>query len=73
MENVRVCYCELSCEIKGFVAKRFEDGENYYTIYINSNVSEEKQQEALQHELSHILNCDFESDSHVNEIERLRH
>ena len=45
MENVRVCYCELSCEIKGFVAKRFEDGENYYTIYINSNVSEEKQQE----------------------------
>ena len=42
MENVRVCYCELSCEIKGFVAKHFEDGENYYTIYINSNVSEEK-------------------------------
>ena len=73
MENVRVCYCELSCEVKGFVAKRFEDGEDYYTIYINSNIREEMQQETLKHELSHILNCDFESDSHVNEIECLRH
>lgn len=73
MNNVRVCYCELSCEIKGFVAKRFEDGENYYTIYINSNVNEEQQHKALLHELSHIFNCDFQSNCHVNEIECLRH
>ena len=73
MENIRICYCELPCEIKGFVAKRFEDGEDYYTIYINSNIREEMQQETLKHELSHISNYDFESDSHVNEIECLRH
>ena len=73
MENVRICCCELPCEIKGFVTKRFEDGEDYYTIYINSNIREEMQQETLKHELSHISNCDFESDSHVYEIEYLRH
>ena len=73
MENVRICCCELPCELKGFVTKRFEDGEDYYTIYINSNIREEMQQETLKHELSHISNCDFESDSHVNEIEYLRH
>ena len=50
MENVRICCCELPCEIKGFVTKRFEDGEDYYTIYINSNIREEIQKETLKQE-----------------------
>lgn len=40
-----------------------------FSIYINSNLSEERQKKALDHELEHILRGDFWNGLPVSEIE----
>lgn len=44
-----------------------EDGS--FSIYINSNLSQERQKEALDHELDHIRNNDFYNGMPIEEIE----
>lgn len=44
-----------------------EDGS--FSIYINSNLSQERQKEALDHELDHIRNNDFYNGKPIQEIE----
>lgn len=43
-----------------------------YTIYINRNLSKDKQIKAYLHALHHIMNCDFER-SNVQQIESEAH
>lgn len=40
-----------------------------FSIYINSNLSQEMQKEALDHELDHIRNNDFYNGKPIQEIE----
>lgn len=40
-----------------------------YNVYINEALSNEKKEDALNHELSHILNDDFNSDKPIEQIE----
>ncbi len=40
-----------------------------FSIYINSNLSQERQKEALDHELDHIRNNDFYNGKPIQEIE----
>ena len=41
----------------------------FYSIYINSNLSPEKQRKVLNHELRHILNNDFYNNKPIYDIE----
>lgn len=40
-----------------------------YSVYINSNVSTEKQQEGFWHEIDHIVNDDIYYDGDIIDIE----
>lgn len=42
-----------------------------FSIYINSNLSQERQKEALDHELDHIRNNDFYNGKPIREVENL--
>ena len=42
-----------------------------YMVYLNANLSIERQRKALRHELSHISNGDFYNDLPIEEIEDL--
>lgn len=71
-ENVKVVYRPFDCDFKGAVLLRFDDGEDYYTIVINSNLSEDEQYITLRHEIAHIAYKDFDSPLPISEIERMR-
>lgn len=47
-----------------------EDGS--YTIFVNSNLCEDKRLKSIEHALSHIVNNDFEKND-VQEIESTTH
>lgn len=42
-----------------------------FSIYINSNLSQERQKQALDHELDHIRNNDFYNGKLLQEIENI--
>ena len=42
-----------------------------FSIYINSNLSQERQKEALEHELEHIEDNDFYNGVPVEEIDNI--
>ena len=72
-ERVRVLFKPFDCDFRGVTLCRFDDGESYYTIVINENLSEEAKKRTFHHEISHIECGDFESDVPIDEIERMRH
>lgn len=72
-ENVKVAFRALECDFRGAVFCKFDDGEDFYTIIINSNLSEEAQIRTFRHELAHITNNDFHNGLSVGEIERRTH
>lgn len=55
---INVCLLQLPVSIKGFVRQN-EDGT--YTIVLNSRLSYEQNVKTYKHELSHILNSDFDT------------
>lgn len=73
MLNTEVVYADLPPHVKGMLVRMF-DGEDYYTIVINSNLNIEQQREAYEHEVRHYRARDFEqTDKSVDEIECIRH
>ena len=73
MEDVNVIFCDLPPRIKGMLVKTF-DGEECYTVVINSRLNIEQQREAYKHEMKHMRARDFdEVDKDVDEIEYIRH
>lgn len=44
-----------------------EDGS--FSVYLNANLSQERQKKALQHELEHIINGDFWSGEPIQSME----
>lgn len=44
-----------------------------YTIFLNAQMSKEKQCDAYMHALGHILRLDFESGSNVDALEAYAH
>ena len=47
-------------------------GDCDYTVYVNSKLTFEMQEEAFHHEMKHINNRDFDGDRDVDELERER-
>lgn len=72
-ERVQVYFKPFDCDFRGVTLCRFDEGEYFYTIIINENLSEEAKFRTLRHEMAHIAHRDFESDMPIDEIERLRH
>ena len=60
-------YMNLPCQTKGFVSL---DHNGDYNVYINARLGHYEQQRALQHELRHIEQEDFEELQKVVTIER---
>lgn len=72
-ENVRIVYEPFDCDFRGATLCRYDNGEDYYTIIINSNLSSEGQYHTLRHEIAHIANNDFDSEVSIDELETIRH
>lgn len=68
METIIIRYMDLPCKFHGFVRR---DAEGDYNIYINSKLSFDMQQKTIEHEVSHIENGDFDSESDIREVEGL--
>lgn len=66
-DDIIVRLRDMPASIKGFVSPS-PDGA--YNVYINARQSYETQQQTCEHEIRHILNCDFESDEPVMIIEK---
>ena len=43
--------------------------DNYYSIYVNSNLPFEEQKKAVKHELRHIARNDFNNSLSIHEVE----
>lgn len=65
-DEIVVRLMDMPVAVKGFVSPS-PDG--VYNIYINARQASNIQCETYRHELSHIENCDFESDEPITEIE----
>lgn len=72
MEQIKVLEIDMPINIKGFVKRTFEDGE-FFTIVINSQLSNEKKYFTIMHELKHINERDFSNFVPVDLLERDRH
>lgn len=72
MEQIKVMEIDMPISIKGFVKRTYEDGE-FFTIVINSQLSNERKYFTIMHELRHINERDFSSSVPVDTIERERH
>lgn len=43
--------------------------DNFYSIYLNSNLPQEVQKKTLEHEIRHIINNDFFNGKSIDDIE----
>lgn len=68
MKEIIVRYQDMPCVIKAYVR---EDPEGDFNIYINSKLSIEAQEAALQHELKHIRHDDFHNTLPIAGVEGL--
>ena len=74
MRIPEVILYDLPTDIKGILVKTFDDGEDYYTIMINSRLGYEEQINTYKHEIEHLRQRDFDMfDMSVDRIEYERH
>mgnify|MGYP000075061269 CR=1 FL=1 len=75
MEYIRVIIADwMPVTVRGMTAYYFdEDGQAYYTIFINDKLSVEAQCAAYDHEIRHINNDDFHKMIPIEDLEAVRH
>lgn len=71
MEHIRVELKPFPPSIRGFTVYTFDEGEDYYCMVLNSNLSDELLVEAYEHEIKHINRRDFDSMYTADEIEAM--
>lgn len=71
MDNYMVVYDNLPYKINAFTM--YHSMDDFYTIILNSRISQDCAQRAFEHELKHIENDDFNKSQNINEIETLAH
>ena len=54
--NANILFMALPCGVDGFISP---NADGSYTIVISTDISEERQMRAYEHELDHILNDDL--------------
>lgn len=70
--NIFVREISMPITIKGFVVRCYEDLD-YFTIVVNSSLSEECKNEVIEHEMDHINRGDFSSCIPAGILEEIRH
>lgn len=70
--NVNVKYLDLPCTIRAMTVKDY-DGEDYYTVVLNSRMSRDMHIKSYRHEMEHISSNDFDSQYSADYIESIRH
>lgn len=71
--NVRVIIEDYPPDVDGYVVESFgDDGQPFYTVFINAILNDEKQREVFYHEILHIKGDDFGCDC-VDCLEGERH
>lgn len=73
MEQIRVLEVDMPLSVKGFVKRITEEEGDFYTICINSSLSNEMKYFTIVHELTHINEGDFFNSAPVGLLERERH
>lgn len=68
--DVFTVFLNLPTTIKGYVKANMD---NSYTIVLNSRLSAKCNLDTYIHELSHILNGDYDTGDNADAIESLRH
>lgn len=66
MEQIIIRYIDLPYRSKGYVRR---DTEGDYNIYVNARLSYDTQQAAIQHEMTHIENGDFDNEQSITDAE----
>ncbi|MBS5480710.1 MAG: hypothetical protein KHX46_06180 [Clostridiales bacterium] len=62
-------YIALPATVRAMTVR---DGDGHYNIYINTQLSAEQQQDALLHEMQHLLRDDFDSARTFEQAEAYR-
>ena len=74
MEYVKVIVTgDLPVTVYGLTTYCFDEGQAYYTIFINAKLNAERQFETYKHEISHIDHNDFDHMTRVEDVESCRH
>ncbi len=68
LDDYCIRYINLPVTTKGMTV---QDGDGFYNIYINANLSAYAQKEAIQHELRHVQRGDFDNKKSLLEAETM--
>ena len=66
MDNIFIRYYDMPCTIHSYVMLNRDDT---YTVIINSRLSIDMQEQAMEHEMEHIQNGDYDRNCSLNLIE----
>lgn len=73
MEYIRIHLIDLPPRIHGLTVYKFDDGDAFYTIFLNSRLNDEMLRKTYDHEIEHINAEDFESMYPADQLEAIRH
>lgn len=68
MGNYYIRYIPMPLNTRGVTV---EDGNGFFNVYINSLLSKKVQDEAIQHELTHINRNDFNNEKSLLDAEAM--
>ena len=63
----------MPCTIRACVVRYFDTDDVFFTIMVNTRMSDRQQREAYQHEMNHIEHGDFSRCLSADCIESMRH
>ena len=70
IQDVNCKLVSLPATIKSYVV---QNSDMSYTILLNNRLTHEQNMLCYAHEMSHIINHDFDKNADINEIERNAH
>ena len=71
VDNYMTVYENLPHKIAAFIM--YHAGDDFYTIVLNSRNGYERNMQAFEHEMKHIINNDFSGYREVGLLETARH
>lgn len=72
-ELIKVYVIDLPLSIHGATVYTFDNGQEFYTILLNAQLSYEMLCRAYNHEIEHINNQDFDAIASADSLESYRH
>lgn len=73
VERIRVVLSDLPAHIRGFTTRSYEDGEEFYTIWLNAQLDHASLCRTYDHEIRHIEAHDMDHFENVQYLEERRH